>query len=44
MSKQQKPRRGRNVALALVLGGLAILFYLITIAKMSGPMLKGTVQ
>ncbi|MBP6817911.1 hypothetical protein V6B08_09960 [Ferrovibrio sp. MS7] len=37
----QPPRRGRNIALALVLGGLAILFYLITIAKMTGPMLKG---
>jgi len=40
---KQRPnqRRGRNLALALVLGGLAVLFYFITIAKMTGPMLKG---
>ena len=27
--------RGRNIALALVLGGLAVLFFFITIAKLS---------
>jgi hypothetical protein len=32
----QRRRRGRNIALALVLVGLAVLFYLITIAKMAG--------
>ena len=31
----KKARRGRNVALALVLVGLVVLFYAITIAKMS---------
>ncbi len=29
-------QRGRNRALALVLGGLVVLFYLITIAKIGG--------
>lgn len=31
----KKARRGRNVALALVLVGFVVLFYAITIAKMS---------
>jgi len=31
----KKSRRGRNIALALVLLGLVALFYAITIAKMS---------
>ena len=31
----KKARRGRNVALALVLVGFGVLFYAITIAKMS---------
>ena len=30
----KRARRGRNVALGLVLGGLVVLFYFITIAKM----------
>ena len=30
----KRRRRGRNVALALVLGAFAVLFYLITFAKM----------
>lgn len=33
---EHKRRRARNIALALVLGALAVLFYLITIAKMTG--------
>lgn len=31
--RQKKSRRGRNVALGLVLAGLVILFYAITIIK-----------
>ena len=31
----KKARRGRNVALALVLVGFVVLFYAITMAKMS---------
>ena len=31
----KKARRGRNIALALVLLGFVVLFYAITIAKMS---------
>ena len=30
----KKARRGRNVALALVLAGFAVLFYAITVVKM----------
>lgn len=30
----KKSRRGRNIALALVLGGFVVLFYAITIVKM----------
>jgi hypothetical protein len=30
----KKARRGRNIALALVLGGFVVLFYAITIVKM----------
>lgn len=33
---EDKRRRARNIALALVLGGLVVLFYFITIAKMTG--------
>lgn len=32
-----KRRRSRNIALGVVLGALVILFYLITIVKMTGP-------
>jgi hypothetical protein len=32
----ERRRRGRNIALALVLGGFAVLFYLITVAKIAG--------
>ena len=31
-----KRRRARNIALGLVLGGLVVLFYFITIARMGG--------
>ncbi|MBY5424909.1 hypothetical protein U8P76_05195 [Rhizobium johnstonii] len=34
--KQLKSRRNRNVALGLVLAGLVILFYAITIVKIGG--------
>jgi len=33
---QRKSRRNRNVALGLVLAGLVILFYAITIVKFTG--------
>ncbi|WP_280924275.1 hypothetical protein [Ciceribacter sichuanensis] len=31
---QKKSRRGRNIALGLVLAGLAVLFYVMAIVKM----------
>lgn len=34
--EQQRTRRARSIALALVLAGFAILFYLVTIVKL-GP-------
>ncbi|MFD1745652.1 hypothetical protein ACFSE1_09290 [Rhizobium helianthi] len=34
--KQQKSRRGRNIALGLVLGGLVLLFYVVTLIKIGG--------
>jgi hypothetical protein len=34
--EEQRRRRAKSIALALVLAGLAALFYLITIVKMSG--------
>ncbi|BCH65178.1 hypothetical protein GOZ78_16685 [Agrobacterium vitis] len=33
---QRKSRRGRNIALGLVLAGLVVLFYLVTLVKISG--------
>lgn len=33
---ENKRRRARNIALAVVLGALVVLFYFITIAKMTG--------
>jgi hypothetical protein len=33
---QRKSRRNRNVALGLVLAGLVVLFYLMTLAKIGG--------
>jgi hypothetical protein len=35
-AEQQRKRRAKNVALALILAALAALFYLITMVKMSG--------
>ncbi len=34
-AERKRIQRGRNVALGLVLGGLAVLFFFITIAKIS---------
>ncbi|AGS20817.1 hypothetical protein NXC12_CH00976 [Rhizobium etli] len=34
--KQMKSRRNRNIALGLVLAGLAVLFYVMAIVKMGG--------
>jgi hypothetical protein len=34
--EQKRRRRARNIAIALVLGGLVLLFYVLTIAKL-GP-------
>lgn len=34
--KQKKSRRGRNVALGLVLGGLVLIFYVVTLIKIGG--------
>jgi hypothetical protein len=33
---QKRRRRARNVALACVLGGLVVLFYLLTVFKLGG--------
>ncbi|MGV8936319.1 MAG: hypothetical protein ACOH2J_04300 [Allorhizobium sp.] len=33
---QKKSRRSRNVALGLVLAGLVVLFYVVTLIKISG--------
>ncbi|WP_430244047.1 hypothetical protein [Neorhizobium sp. DAR64861/K0K2] len=33
---QQKSRRNRNVALGLVLAGLVVLFYVMTLVKVGG--------
>ena len=34
--KQKRSRRGRNIALAVVLAALVVLFYLITVVKIAG--------
>lgn len=34
--RQKKSRRGRNVALAVVLAVLVVLFYIITLVKIAG--------
>lgn len=34
--KQRKSRRNRNIALGLVLAGLVLLFYIITLVKIGG--------
>lgn len=36
VAEWQRKRRGRNIALSLVLAGLVVLFYVITIVKMGG--------
>ena len=38
--KQQRSRRGRNIALAITLAGLVILFYVVTLVKVSGGMVQ----
>jgi hypothetical protein len=38
--EEQRRRRSRSVALAWVLGGLALLFFLVTIAKLGGNVLN----
>jgi hypothetical protein len=35
-AEQLKRRRQRNIALALVLGGLVLLFFVVTITKLGG--------
>jgi len=35
---QKKSRRGRNIALGIVLLGLVVLFYIITLVKFAGGM------
>jgi hypothetical protein len=35
--EEHRRRRAKSIALALILAGLAALFYVITIVKMSGP-------
>lgn len=35
---QKKARRGRNIALGVVLLGLVVLFYIVTLVKFSGGM------
>jgi hypothetical protein len=35
-SEEQRRRRAKSIAIAVLLAGLAALFYLITIVKMSG--------
>ena len=34
--RQKKSRRGRNIALAATLIGLAVLFYIVTLVKFAG--------
>jgi len=36
--RQKKSRRGRNIALGIVLLGLVVLFYIITLVKFAGGM------
>jgi len=38
--EEQKRRRKRSVALALALGGLVLLFYVVTIAKLGPQVLQ----
>lgn len=36
--KQKKSRRGRNIAIAVVLAALVVMFYIITLVKVAGGM------
>ena len=36
--KQKKSRRGRNIARAVTLAGLVVLFYIVTLVKFAGGM------
>ncbi|AOF90286.1 hypothetical protein [Sinorhizobium sp. RAC02] len=36
--RQKKSRRGRNIALGVVLLGLVVLFYIVTLVKFAGGM------
>ena len=38
--EQKRRRRARNIALALVLGGLVVLFYLITLFRLGGDVVN----
>jgi hypothetical protein len=38
--EQKRRRRARSIAIALVLGGLVLLFYVLTIVKVGQGMLK----
>lgn len=38
--EQSRRRRSRSLALALVLGGFALLFYLVTIVKLAPGLMK----
>ncbi|MHB2166974.1 hypothetical protein [Alsobacter sp. R-9] len=38
--EEQKRRRSRSIALGLVLGALAVLFFVVTIAKLGGNVLN----
>ena len=38
--EQQRKRRSRSIAIGLLLVGLVVLFYLVTIVKLGGNMLE----
>ncbi len=38
--EQEKRRRTRNIAIALVLVGLAVLFYVLTVVRLGGDVLN----
>lgn len=37
---QKKSRRGRNIALGIVLAGLVVIFYAVTLVKVGGGMVN----
>lgn len=39
-AEQQKRRRSRSIAIAVALGAMALLFYVVTIAKMGPQILQ----